>query len=511
MKKKKILPFLIIIFVCFSFVLPFLMALQKVLTGDIAFWYDPARDFLSAWNNLDKLTLIGPTSGIPGIFYGPYWIWLLSIGLLFSKDPQVVILLVITLPYFILLPLILWSMRKVFDILTLSVLWLLFMFSTGLQYATNPWNPYPAALLLMILISILVHTDFYKKGYKKYIKILAAGIVSGLILNFHISFGLGVFIGTLLFLFVYQGYYIIRQKTGKLNLQTATLVICTFLIGIILTFTPFILFEARHGFNQIHTALKVFTSNGSVVSIKGLSDAQIIQKFIEVPATLLKISLFYSTLLLILSCVFLIYYYLKKQIIFTLHEGKLLLLLISILFSVLTLYLTSKNPVWAYHFIGVEILFLLFIGIVVKKNILLKTLLVIWTIVITISQIPTLKNNLYQHSVSGASIAGEKRIVQTIKDDAKVHPYTVFAYSPSIYMYEYSYLFKWLAQKDVPYDPGSISANAETIYLIVPTTLDGKVTDFIHNRTPERNYKTVKTWQNVEGTTILKRLRYEKK
>jgi len=61
--------------------------LYAIISGNISFWYDPARDMLSAWDNLHKLTLIGSTSGIPGIFYGPYWIWLLSIPIFFSKDP----------------------------------------------------------------------------------------------------------------------------------------------------------------------------------------------------------------------------------------------------------------------------------------------------------------------------------------------------------------------------------------------------------------------------------------
>jgi hypothetical protein len=511
MTKKKFIPYLIIAFACLAFLLPLVIALEKVLSGDIAFWYDPARDFLSAWDNLHKITLIGPTSGIPGIFYGPYWIWLLSVGLLFTKDPQTAILLVITLPYFILLPIILWSMRKLFGLLTLSVLWLLFMLGFGLQYATSPWNPYPATLLLMLLISVILNIDFLKKGYQKFIKTLVAGILSGLILNFHISFGLGVFTGIILFLCMYQGYYIFRKKTGKLTLQAAVLLLCTFLAGVFLAFLPFMLFELRHGFNQIHAAINVFTSKGSVVSLKGLSDALILQNFFEVPATLLKIPLFYSSILLIVSCIFLVYQGLKKQIIFTLLENKLLLLLISIAFAVLTLYLTSKNPVWAYHFIGVEIIFLLFIGIVVQKNNLLKILLVIWTICIAFLQVPTIKYNFHQHIVSGVSIAGEKRIVQTINNDAGGKQYTVFAYSPSIYMYEYSYLFRWLAQKDVPYDPGSIPANAETIYLIAPSVQDGKVVDFIHSHTPDAHYKTVKSWQIADGTVIMKRMRYEKK
>lgn len=52
-------------------IIPALGVLQKVFLGDFAFWYDPARDMLSALSNLQKPTLIGPTSGIPGVFMDP--------------------------------------------------------------------------------------------------------------------------------------------------------------------------------------------------------------------------------------------------------------------------------------------------------------------------------------------------------------------------------------------------------------------------------------------------------
>lgn len=51
------------------------------------------------------------------------------------------------------------------------------------------------------------------------------------------------------------------------------------------------------------------------------------------------------------------------------YVDKKLLLLISLFpITTLSIYLLSKNPVWEYHFIGVEILSLLFIDFLAKKN-----------------------------------------------------------------------------------------------------------------------------------------------
>src|SRR5258708_8759069 len=120
----------------FSILLTCVFSLREILSGSIAFWFDPARDLLSALNNLHKLTLIGPTSGIPGIFYGPYWIWLLSFAETISKDPRIIALVVQSVPYLIIFPIILWRYKELFGTPVTIGLWLLFMLSFN-SYATQ--------------------------------------------------------------------------------------------------------------------------------------------------------------------------------------------------------------------------------------------------------------------------------------------------------------------------------------------------------------------------------------
>jgi hypoxanthine phosphoribosyltransferase len=70
-------------------------------------------------------------------------------------------------------------------------------------------------------------------------------------------------------------------------------------------------------------------------------------------------------------------------------------------------------------------------------------------------------------------------------------------------MYEYTYLFKWLAHKNVPYDPSNHSMS-NTVYLIVPNKGDEKVKYFINYRTPDTTFTTERSWK-MEFNTILKR------
>src|SRR3989344_1609304 len=73
----------------------FLISLPKRLIFPLnnlfAFNYDQGRDFLAASKVIfDKdLILIGQTTGIQGVYYGPWWYYLLApLIFLFNGDPQ---------------------------------------------------------------------------------------------------------------------------------------------------------------------------------------------------------------------------------------------------------------------------------------------------------------------------------------------------------------------------------------------------------------------------------------
>jgi hypothetical protein len=481
-----------------ALLVPFLIASYPILTGSISFWYDPARDFLLAYDNLHKLTLIGPTSGIPGLFYGPYWVWLLSFGLLFSLDPKVVIFIVLTLPYFTIFPYIIYKFRTMFGLVTSILLWLLFILGNGIHYAINPWNPHLAPLLFLILVYLIIFTDFTEENVLRYGKSVIMGIVAGLIINFHISFGLGVLTGVIIFFILY--FWKI-----KLSLKSSFTIIFLFGFGVFVTSIPFIVFELRHGFHQIQTILNVAASKGSVVTVTGISKEAILFGFFNSVQALLQIPLLFAYLFIACGIITYLYQLKFKKIAFKELDKKLLLLLFSVSAGILSLYLSSKNPVWSYHFIGTEIIALLFIGIIIHKNKFLQIILAILVCVLTeISIVGTIQS--FQHGSNNPSLATREYVTRIINTDAKDASYTVFAYNPAIYSYEYAYLFKWIAQKDVPYDPGMNPQGSHLVYLIIPAKT-ASADDFINSRTSNKLYKTIARWDSPDGTIILKRIK----
>ncbi len=495
-KRKNIL---LILIVFSSLFVPFFLASRLVLDGNLNFWYDPARDFLLAVGNLEKITLIGPTTGIPGIFYGPYWIWLLSFGMLFTLDPKIVIFLVVTLPYFTLFPYILFKFRKIFGWSTCVILWTLFIFGPGLHYVLNPWNPHTSLLLFLLLVYLLTFLDLERKGKSIIIKILLIGFVAGLIINFHISFGLGVVLGVFLFLIV----SVIRIK---INPKQWIVFVAVYGAGIVISFMPFIIFELRHGFMQIQTALSVITSGDSVVAVKGLNDGQIVIEFFGKLEKIFLLPFSFAITIFGLAAGYFLYRFKKEKKSISSPEKKVLLLLVCVTSALMLLYLSSKNPVWSYHFIGTEIIFLLFLGVFMHKSLVLKIIFGCVALFVAYSTLSSFAASSKISPLTNSSLITKEYIVRIIHQDAKEKDYTVFAYSPSIYTYEYSYLLKWIANKDVPFDPGSNTNKPDLIYLIIPSSTPNK-DDFINSKTPQKNFKTTKTWKIPDGTTIVKRIR----
>ncbi len=477
-------------------ILPIPIILINIFSGSIPFWFDPARDFLSALSSQHKLTLIGQPTGIPGLFYGPYWVWLLSVPLLFSKDPRVVQLLVLGIPYMLIFPLVLYRFKLIFDLKIITALYLLFAFSF-MRYAIFPWNPHLAPLLVLVIIYLLVFKD--RTNNKNLLYVFLAGLFSGVVGNFHISFDIGLIGGTLLYFFIS-----FLKKINLENFKRTLIESVLYFFGFLLAFAPFLLFEARHGFYQTKTAITTFLSPYAVVGLKGLTSEEIWNNFLLIPARIIQLPDLYGNLLFVILIIIL-GWVISRKVGLVEKEKNLLILTLSILVCVLFIFLSSKNPVWEYHFIAAEIPFLLLLGLIMRKLRLAKILFLVWAIVILATSYSNFFIKPRPSVLSYDSLAKKEFIVKLINQDAKGSAYTVFAYNPAIYTYDYSYLFDWLAGKDMSYDPGQIKEREDTVYLIIQKTDPGIFQDYINVHAPDNLYKTTKKWKIADGTVVLKR------
>lgn len=488
-----------------AIILPFFMALWFTVTGVFPFWYDNSRDLLSAWRNLSDPTLIGPTTGIPGLFYGPYWIWMLSIPLFFTKDPRATVIAVGILPYFILFPIVLMKFRSIFSRVSIIVAWIFFIFNIGEGYATNLWNPHVAPLLLLVLILTIVFFDFKKFNLKSVIKMMFAGIISGLIVNFHVSLGIGVSIGLALY---YLAYFILHRK--DFTILNYVKYLSVFYLSFLVTFLPFLLFEVRNNFLQSKVLISAVLELGNVVNTSGLSKDLILKLFIGRAGDLTGLHESVGFMLVGIFAGLTVFLWLRKIISFTKNEKNLLLTLFSISIGILTLYLSAKNPVWSYHFLGVEILFLLLFGLIITKIRTLLYISVIFAGVLVIAKTYDFYDKANNNFNFEDSLATKESVVKTVVNDSEKASYSFYAYSPSIYMYEYSYLFKWFGDKEVHFDPGVEQKNDGTVYLVIPSYQSAEVLDFINFRASPEMYNIKDKWVINDDIIIMKYTKNEK-
>ncbi len=502
--KKLNFKYLTIFLLLYTLLLTFL----NISSDTMAFWFDPARDFILAVENLKKPTLIGPYSGIPGVFYGPYWIWLISLAMLVSLDPRVVTLLILALPYLLFVPYILYKLRKLFGIHTWIILWLLFFYNY-LNYFNALWNPHLAPLLALVVIYLTISTKNTDLNRFTLLKIVLVGFFAGLITNFHISFGIALS-ASLIIYFVVR--VLIIYKGQLLNILIHSIINITLLaMGIILSFTPFIIFEFRHGFNQIKSFYKTLTDaflyNTASVGVTGLKKLQIVDELFKIFDKIFSFYLptYMWILLLLISLIYFFIIHKNKRYKLDVESINFIILFITFILISLFVYLSSENPVWQYHFIGFEIFIIIYLGLLIRRIYILKLYFTILVILFSLSRLYSLVIPEQFNPLIMSSLGTKKYIVDLIYKDNNNNAFTTFTQSPSIYTYDFDYIFYWYSRKKGYKYPSDQIINNQPVYLIVTTRDQGIRDDFVNYKTP-LDFKTEKTWEIDDGTVIIKRV-----
>jgi len=300
------------------------------------------------------------------------------------------------------------------------------------------------------------------------------GLVQGLLLNLHISFGVGIMVSWFFyFVVIFFFIFVSKKKALMSNLANWFINCFAFGIGFISILLPFFLFELRHGFMQINslffTLNQGFIHNKAVVGQIGLTKIQILNTFFNRYTDLLSINNKLSIIIVFLI-IGLVLMYIKKGKIKS-SESKIIVFLFFNTFVILFTYLTAKNPVWSYHFIAVEIMFIFLTGILIKKYSLVKYILTLWVLILLVINIYRFGLS-FNHKQNYPELMEKRATVERIYQDAGGEKF---------------------------------DSNASIIYLIIPKDLISDKVGFTENRTPEMKYKTMTEWTSQNGTLIIKR------
>lgn len=485
------------------------LTIRALYFGAFAFWFDPARDLGLGLANLKKISLIGhPSGGLPGLFYGPYYIWMISLAEVVSRDPRWVWFAVATIPYFTLFPLILYTYRKYADVTVLLAFWLIFLLSFNNH--SQIWNPNPTPI--MYLAAVYFGSRILFKTHANVFFALYTGLAAGLIANYHMSYGVGIILSFLLLFIINFLIPFFKRAKGK-NIRFAdTLVpLILYVVGTGVTYVPFLLFELRHGFNQIKILLANFqlglTKGTSLNLGQGFSKTGIIDYFFIQGAKLLHIPSNLIWIFLIGCFIFiLVRAYKSKKKPFTDDEKRLLFIVSANAAVVLFVFITAKNPVYDYFFIGVEMFFLLVALVITRKIPFFKWFFLCMVVFLLVSRVQSEVQSLGKKNTS-SNYESKRKTVELIYKDIKKPPFTVYVYDPAIYTFDYDYIFG-MYQEKYGFAPNRQQSPDKTVYVVLPESKNqGSLKSFAEYHTPVTEYMTKGRWTMDDGTVILRRER----
>lgn len=409
----------------FLFLFALFLRLPSILRGDFAFTFDTGRDLLAVRDLLGgNISLIGQTTGIIGVFYGPWWYWFLAPWfLVFGGSPVALTAVIALMGSLAAVVAYLWGAKfgkRRFGV----ILGLILAASPGFVKVTNQlWNPdllIPTTLATVILLSSLRGT------LRVYILL---GFLLVLLAEFQIVFGVLFGIG-----FVIASFLWLRSEFSASKVRNVVL-------GAIIVELPRILFELRHGFIQTKTFLGELGT--SMFAFQPKRDWLIYENLSSVfPGTpvVQNLLVFFS------MCILFVYW---KRMSEKLHR----LILVSITMVAvfwITLFFYPKD-FWNYYLLGLPVLYCIIVGalwsVIPQKFVTLRTIALVVYFFFLIEPSRIVSSITNSHFVGDAAVFRNQREILDFIRAENTETFKYIAYNPAQHDYNWQYLFWWYKNK----------------------------------------------------------------
>lgn len=442
--------------------------LGGTISNSFAFTYDVGRDMLAVENIIvnHKISLIGQTTGVEGIFYGPWWYLILSVPFfIFSGNPQgiaffmgIIGIATILLGYIV--------GKKVGGVSLGMTFSALISFSPMMISSSSQiWNPnlipFFSVLTLLVLYSLFSAS---KSKNCRLVNFLFLGLLLGLIIDMEIVFGILLLLGICIAL-----VFIFRKKIAVKE-------IALFLLGILLIFSPRIIFDIRHNFLMTKTFIDSF-NNGLIYaehfsildvllsktgSLFNLWNAALTGQnrtigFILIAIVLLSFRSFYKKIE-------------KTQKKF----AQTMFIIIATFLIGLTFF---NQAVWPHYLVGLPVFYILLVslmisatGIIIKKSwiIIVFVFVLFWINLNPLQVIADINKPLWEGN--SAVYRNQASVVDYIYSDAKGKNFKYIVYTPAVHDYSYRYLFSWYGKKEYGYVP--VQSNTKLLYVVLEPDYD---------------------------------------
>ena len=490
-KKEYLLLYVIVLIGAF-------LRLQGIFTNSFAFTYDVGRDMLALWNivYLHKIPLIGATTGLPGIFYGPWWYYLLTpFFIAVSGNPQGIafvmsIIGVLSIIFGFILG------KEIGGKFLSFCLVLLISFSPILiSFSSQIWNPKIAPLFVIFVLLILSKIYYLdKKDKSKYYFLL--GLLLAFNADLEIVFGMLLSIGIIL--------SVIFTVKRKISVKS----VLYFILGGLIILAPRIFFELRHQFLMIKSFISFF-SNGN--SLQGTSTilntitSRLSVLFDQFNSTLSAENKFVGLFILLFILITLLFLYRKADGLIK----KFINTSVIVIFIFLLGTIFFNHDIWPHYLVGVPVFYILLFGISLhllsKKlsNNLVPALILLIVVIINLNPVNLMQNLNKPMWEGDASVyRNQVAVIDYVYREAKGKEFKYVVYTPPLYDYTYQYLFMWYGPRIYHYSP-SVQSNLAFFILEPDLQYPSRLTDWLKSR--EKDGKIIKSETVKGGITVQTR------
>ncbi len=430
------------------------LRIAGTLKGYFAFTYDQGRDFLTLSQLLNKkFTLIGPPTGIDGVFHGVWWFYfLLPVFYITGGNPQLVVLgFSILASVSIILAYLVGRQIQNYQ-LGLVLAGLTSVSPYFVSIAAQLWHPNVIPMLILLLY--LVMGSRLGTGFKWGI----LGWVLGAIFEFEFASGGLLVVAVIISAWMLQ----VRWTVKKIIVSS---------MGFAFWLLPRLIFEFRHDFIQLKSLFDYLSGyfSPTLLESSGFSITKriflrlktyfgVFKHFVGMDKTWLS-----WVFLLLIGIFFGGRYHSEDKIP---QAIKFSLLTTSV---ILVLALFYPDNLWDYYLISLPALFLVFMGWVIYKFIKIKRW-VAYGMLVIVSMLIFRPIFFEQADWTGDAAVYKNQIavVKLIYQDAQKAPFNLEIFSPSLIAYNYQYLFSWMGEKQFGYLPETDKVLKDVYYIVEP-------------------------------------------
>lgn len=406
----------------------------------LGFYYDQGRDALTIEKIIKgDLVLIGPTTGIEGVFLGPFYYYFLLPGYLIGQGNPVAASLWQTAFIVIGYGFVTLYLRRTFSILASLVILFLLTFSFT-QIQSDRWLSNPAPSLIFGPLSLILLTKSFNNN-----KLLPfASFCLGILLQLEAATCFVLVVISLLII-------LLRHK----NFKFSTLFLS--LGAFILTILPLIIFELRNRFINSKNLIKFIVGDSdqktSFIQIPSLFEIQTRFRYLaNIFISSIKMDPkepFTSVLFLLLLVVFIF-------ITIKLWKNDFVRILSLWFFGILVFFLFyqgNNKMIYAYYFVPIIPLFIIYIGVVLEVLLLKRRIGLILALILVGFFFFDQKRISFNYLSSGVdgpttvALGNQRQAIEYILKDAKEEPFNVDFYLPPVIPYPYEYLVSYYSKK----------------------------------------------------------------